>query len=231
MKDFLKNSSAAGNADPVFEAKTRVLLAGVALAALWAGPSLAATVSADGVYAATNRTEGNTIVAFRSTEDGTLTPIAEFSTGGLGGTFDAGEGLDPLISEDSVLNVDNRFLLVVNAGSNTVSSLRINPDLSLTLVNTAPTGGVGPNSIAHSNGLVYVSNVDSDGAFDGPPDQSGNVTGLSLDPDTGELTPIEGSTRQLGNPIADADGFIDLAISADGEYLYQLLGLRGAINV
>ncbi len=191
----------------------RTLLAGVALATCWAGPSLAVTVFTEGVYAATNRADGNTIAAFRSAEDGTLTPIAEFATGGLGGVFDAGEGLDPLISEDSVLNVDNKFLLVVNAGSNTVSSLRIDPDLGLTLVNTAPTGGVGPNSIAHSNGLVYVSNVDSDGEFGGPPDQSGNVTGLRLDPDTGELTPIEGSTRQLGNRPSDVE------FSTDGAHL------------
>ena len=33
------------------------------------------------------------------------------------------------------------------------------------------------------------------------------------------------------NPIADADGFIDLVLGADGDTLYQLLGLQGAVNV
>ena len=191
----------------------RILFAGAALALCWAGPSAALTTFTDGVYAASNRADGNTIAAFREGSDGRLMPFAEYATGGLGGTFDAGEGLDPLISEDSLLNVDNRFLLVVNAGSNTVSSLRINPDLSLKLVNTAPTGGVGPNSIAQSNGLVYVSNIDSDGAFTGPPDQAGNVTGLRLDPVTGELTPIEGSTRALGSRPSNVE------FSTDGSHL------------
>lgn len=216
MGILLGDTPAIHAKDPVFSTRMisqRALLTGIVLVTCWAGPSLAATVFAEGVYAATNKTEGNTVAAFRSAENGTLIPIAEFETGGLGGAFDAGGGLDPLISEDSVLNVDNRFLLVVNAGSNTVTSLRINPDLSLTLVNTAPTGGVGPNSIAHSNGLVYVSNVDSDGNFTGPPDQSGNITGLRLDPDTGELTPVEGSTRQLGNRPSDVE------FSTDGSYL------------
>ena len=191
----------------------RILLAGAALAACWAGPSAALTTFTDGVYAASNRADGNTIAAFRAGSDGTLVPLAEYATGGLGGTFDAGEGLDPLISEDSVLNVGNKFLLAVNAGSNTVSSLRINPDLSLDLVNTAPSGGVGPNSIAQSNGLVYVSNIESDGAFTGPPDQAGNITGLRLDPDTGELTPIAGSTRALGSRPSNVE------FSTDGSHL------------
>lgn len=103
MKNLLSNPSAAENKNPAFQTKTRGLIAGVALAALWAGPSLAATIFNDGVYAATNRFDGNTIAAFRSNADGTLDPIAEYATGGLGGIFDAGEGLDPLISEDSVL--------------------------------------------------------------------------------------------------------------------------------
>jgi hypothetical protein len=33
------------------------------------------------------------------------------------------------------------------------------------------------------------------------------------------------------NPLATADGFVDVTVSGDGRTLYQLLGLRGAINV
>ena len=32
-------------------------------------------------------------------------------------------------------------------------------------------------------------------------------------------------------PLANADGFIDTAISSDGRYLYQLVGLKGRIDV
>lgn len=194
--------------------KTRrnALLSGAVIALAGISCANAATYTG-AVYAGTNDAAGNTVAAFGKNADGTLTPIAEYATGGAGGIFDAGEGLDPLISEDSIVNVDNRFLLVVNAGSDTVSSLRINPDFSLTLISTAPTGGVGPNSIAYSNGLVYVSNVDSDGVFTGPPDQSGNVTGLRLDPSTGELTAIAGSTRELGNRPSDVE------FSTDGQHI------------
>ena len=166
------------------------------------------------VYAGTNKVSGNSIVAFGRNADGTLVPIAEYQTGGLGGVFDGGsDGLDPLIAEDAIVAVDNRFLLAVNPGSNSISSLRINSDLSLSLVGTASTGGVGPVSIAYRNGLVYVANADSDGVFAGPPDQRGNITGLRFDTGSGQLTPIANSTRQLDNRPSDVE------FSPDGTHL------------
>jgi len=32
-------------------------------------------------------------------------------------------------------------------------------------------------------------------------------------------------------PLATADGLVDITVSSDGRYDYQLLGLRGTINV
>lgn len=166
------------------------------------------------VYSATNKTGGNTIAAFRRRRDGRLEPLAEYATGGLGGVFDGtNDGLDPLIAEDEIIAVDNRFVLAVNAGSNTISSLRINDDFSLTLIGTAPTGGMGPDSIDHSNGFVYVSNSDTDGVFNGASDQIGNVTGFRLDRTSGALTPIPGSTRLLANRPSDVE------FSPDGKHL------------
>jgi len=163
-------------------------------------PTPPPTAFVGAIYAGTNRLFGNSIAAFGRSANGMLTPIAEYATGGFGGIFDgSGEGLDPLISEDSIVAVDNRFLLAVNPGSNTIASLRINANFSLTLIGTAPTGGVGPVTIAYRNGLVYVANVDTDGAFLGPPDQSGSITGFRLDLASGQLTPIAGSTRNLGS--------------------------------
>ena len=40
----------------------------------------------------------NSVVAYSQAADGTLTQIGSFPTGGLGGDYDGGEGLDPLIS-------------------------------------------------------------------------------------------------------------------------------------
>ncbi len=166
------------------------------------------------VYAQSNKFGGNSIVGYGQNADGTLTFINEFFTGGLGAAFDGGEGLDPLISQDSLIaTADNRFLLNVNAGSDTITSFKVNQDFTLTKVSEASTGGVGPNSIAyHSAGLVYVSNIDADGLFNGEPDQQGSVAGFTLS-DQGVLTAIPGSTRNLGNRPAD------VRFSPSGEHL------------
>ena len=60
----------------------------------------------------------------RSKSDGTVAYIGEYLSGGAGGRLNTGGPVDPLISAHSVLNVDNRFVLQVNAGSNTISSFR-----------------------------------------------------------------------------------------------------------
>lgn len=165
------------------------------------------------VYAVTNAVDGNAVAAFGRNSDGTLTAIDTFDTGGNGGVFDGtNDGLDPLISEDAIVAVDNRFLLVVNPGSNSISSLAINEDFSLTLVETAATGSEGPVSIAYNDGIVYVSNADGDGT-EAPPAQRGNLTGLRLDVDTGELSPVAGSTRELTNRPSNVE------FSPDGEFL------------
>ena len=87
-----------------------------------AGPGVGA------VYAMTNgqgQVDGNvqgpnSVVAYAQAADGTLTQLGSFPTGGNGGDFDGGEGLDPLISAYAITkSLDNRFVLAVNAGSNT----------------------------------------------------------------------------------------------------------------
>lgn len=165
-----------------------------------------------------NSDDGNAISAFLRNEDGTLSFNGRYETGGNGSTdFDGGEGLDPLISAYSLINTpDNRFLLSVNAGSSTVSSFRINTDFSLTLIDVestdaAGTGAIGPNSIAYNDGLVYVTNIDSDGSL-GEPIQEGNVTGFTLT-ETGQLFPIPNSTRELNNRPAA------VRFSPNGEHL------------
>ena len=117
------------------------------------------------VYTQTNEDAGNSIAAFGRNADGTLTFIDKFATGGLGSTeFDGGEGLDPLISADSIITTDDqKYLLTVNAGSDTITSFAINNDFSLTKVSTVASGGVGPNSLAYNSGRVFVSNIDRDG--------------------------------------------------------------------
>ena len=165
------------------------------------------------VYAGTNDAEENGLVAYGRKPDGTLAFIGEFLSGGAGGRLNTGGPVDPLISAHSVLNVDNRFVLQINAGSNTVSSFRVNKDFSLTRVSVVPSDGFGPDTIAVRNGVVYVANVDNDGVFTGPDDQVGNLVAFTLNRGTGHLQEIPGSKRQLlGRPA-------DLAIARSGRSL------------
>lgn len=179
------------------------------------GPSLEGAV-----YTMSNDLVANTVVAFGINPGGQLALIGEYPTGGLGSTeFDGGEGLDPLISADSIITTPEGCLVCVNAGSDTVTSFRIEEDFSLTLVSAINSGGVGPNSLAYSNGRVFVSNIDRDGFAlgdpnvpRGEPNDEGNITGFTINAN-GILTPIADSTINLDNRPADV-GF-----SADGTYL------------
>lgn len=201
------------NRKSVLAARRRriVLIAGLTATFGWAGHA-GATSFVGGVYAGTNRVGGNTLAAFGRNADGTLSAIREYATGGLGAVPEDSVA-DPLISADAVVNVGDRFVLTTNAGSNTVSSFRINSDYSLTLVNTVATGGTRPNSIAARNGLVYVANADADGVSTASPDESGTVTGFRLDQGSGVLTAIAGSTRALGTRPSNIE------FSTDGGHL------------
>ena len=164
------------------------------------------------VFVATNDLVNNEIASFARAADGTLSPVGNFATGGAGSTeFDGGEGLDPLISADSlVVTEDEQFLLAVNAGSDSISSFAINDDFSLTLVSVVDSGGVGPNSIAIDNGYVFVTNIDRDGlalgeagTTRGEPNDEGNVVGFTIS-STGELV-ATGHSVDLDNRPANIE--------------------------
>ena len=154
---------------------------------------------AGAVYAMSNgngQIEGNVqgdnwIAAYGRADDGTLSLIDRYPTGGKGGDFDGGEGLDPLISAYALTKTeDNQFLLAVNAGSNTISAFSIEENTyGLSLADSEGTNGIGPNSIAHTsalgpdgvNGLVYVSNITREEFADqGEPAHQGSLMGYWL---------------------------------------------------
>ena len=115
-----------------------------------------ATAAAGGVYTMTNGSDGNAILAYRRAADGALTPLGTVATGGLG----TGGTIDPLVSQYAlVLGDDNRLLFAVNAGSDDVSSFRVDADGALTLADRAPSGGDLPVSLAAHGRLLYVLNA------------------------------------------------------------------------
>lgn len=145
------------------------------------------------VYSMTNTAPINEIIAFRRRRNGILTRINAYQTGGSG----TGEAIvDPLASQGSIIltNWGRRFLLAVNAGSNSISSFRVGPRGELSLVDVAPSGGVRPNSLAVFGNLLYVTNA-------GDINNTSNITGFRIELD-GSLTLIAGSTHALSTTTA-----------------------------
>jgi 6-phosphogluconolactonase len=110
------------------------------------------------VYTESNQTSadgGNAVLGYWVAAGGTLTPIGSFATGGDG----TGAGLG---SQGAVtLADDGHALLVVNAGSNTVSYFRILSNGTLWLVDAAPSGGTDPVSVTAHGRWVEVLNQGS----------------------------------------------------------------------
>jgi 6-phosphogluconolactonase len=169
-----------------------ILGAGVANAAPIAGysaPDFSPVVGH--VYLDDNTAGTNTIGGFNRHLDGSLTPLAgaPFNAGGQG----TGAGL---ASQGAIqVSSDGRFLLAVDAGSNQVSVLRIEPDGALQLSGVVSSDGPTPVSIAVHDNLVYVANA---GAV-GP-----NYTGFTLNL-FGQLQPLANSTVSLPNGSQPGD--------------------------
>jgi len=133
---------------------------------------------AGAVYTASNAVGGNAVLVFDRRSDGRLEPAGSVPTGGIG----TGGGLGN--QSGLALTHDERWLLAVNAGSNSVSVFDARRR-QLQLVDVQPTGGVRPVSVAERHGLVYVLHAGSD-----------SIAGFRLDRE-GHLLTIAGSTRTL----------------------------------
>ncbi len=194
------------------------VLATALLAAL-AGPALAdAAQPAHGgsdsarhaVFVQTDNTSGNEVVAYHRAGDGTLTEVAAYSTGGLGGIL-VGSVVDHLASQGSLaLDQSAGLLVAVNAGSNTISVFAVHGD-RLRLRQVLGSGGTFPVSVAISGNLVYVLNAENGGSI------QGYRVGF------GGLFPLPGSGRALGLDPAATPQFTNtpgqVAFSPDGRQL------------
>ncbi|MDQ3515996.1 MAG: lactonase family protein [Gemmatimonadota bacterium] len=151
------------------------------------------------VYVMTNEAAGNSVIAYRRAEDGRLSPLGTFPTGGRG------TGRTRLSSQDPVtLSPDNRLLFVANVGSNDVSVFSVRDD-GLERVALVSSGGEAPNSLTISGNVLYVLN--NGGA--------GNITGFRV-ASSGQLTPLAGSTRPLSGNATDP---AQVRFSPDGRTL------------
>lgn len=174
--------------------------AGLATTAL---PALAHSYDDDGlrsgmVFTSTNATTGNELLVYARSHDGTLALHTRGSTGGVG----SGAGLG---SQGAVtLSGDGRFVFVVNAQSDSVSTFELR-GRELRLVSVTASGGLHPISVTEYDGVVYVLN---DGG-------EGNVAGFrNL---RGELRPIAGSVRGLS--VSGGAAPAQVGFSDDGDAL------------
>jgi 6-phosphogluconolactonase (cycloisomerase 2 family) len=154
---------------------------------------------AGAVFSETNSPAGNAVLVFRRSADGSLSAPTSVAAGGTG----TGAGLG---SQGAVtLSADGNWLLVVNAGSNEVSSFEVGDAGALTLRGKASSGGTMPISVAIHGNLVYVLNAGG----------SGNIAGLRLQAD-GSLAPIASSSRGLSTAAA---GPAEVAFDPTGAWL------------
>ncbi|MEO5647260.1 MAG: hypothetical protein ABIQ56_02795 [Chitinophagaceae bacterium] len=138
------------------------------------------------VYTLSNATNGNMVLDYLRSSNGTLTFSASYATGGNGSGGGLGnQGAIILANVKDHHDDDERILLGVNAGSNSISSFRIHNN-GLHLRSTVSSGGIRPVSITQHDDLVFVLNGGG----------TNNISGFKLK-DNGMLKPIPNSTRPL----------------------------------
>ena len=146
------------------------------------------------VYTMSNAADRNAVLVFDRLADGRLVRAGAVSTGGTG----TGAGLGN--QGGLVLTGNEKWLLAVNAGSNSISVLQVRRR-GLRLVEVQPSGGIRPVSVTEHRGLVFVLNAGSD-----------SITAFALGRD-GRLRPLDGSERPLSGAGTDP---AQIAFTPDG---------------
>jgi 6-phosphogluconolactonase len=150
------------------------------------------------VFTSSNDAAGNALLVFARNVDGSLALHSSVATGDVG----SGAGLG---SQGAVaLSGDGRWVFVVNAGGNSVSTFALRKQ-GLQLIKTSPSGGLHPISVTEKDGVVYVLNDRG----------SGNVAGFRNA--HGDLQPIAGSVRGLS--AAGGTAPAQVGFSDDGDAL------------
>jgi 6-phosphogluconolactonase (cycloisomerase 2 family) len=168
-----------------------------------------AALSTGAVFALTNKTKGNEVIAFDRAADGTLTQTGRYSTGGrgIGSDFDTQGGL--------LLSDDHRFLYACNPGSDNLTVFGVSGS-HLTLLQKVPAGDE-PLSITISGKLLYVL----DGSV-----AATQITGFTV-ADNGLLTALPGSTKALSSPIVVPG---EVLFSPDGKLLAVTHKVPGTVG-
>jgi 6-phosphogluconolactonase len=150
------------------------------------------------VFTSSNAVTGNELLIYAVDPSGQLTLQASLATQGQGTA--TGLGNQGAVT----LSGNGRFVFVVNALSNSVSTFRIRRS-GLTLESAADSGGQQPVSVTEHDGLVYVLNAGG----------AGNVTGFRND--GGTLKPLAGAVGALS--ASGGTGPAQVGFSDEGDTL------------
>jgi 6-phosphogluconolactonase len=150
------------------------------------------------VYTLNNQVSSNKVLVYRRANDGELSFVAAYSTGGKG--TGAGLGSQGALT----LTEKNDMLLAVNAGDNTLSSFKVSGN-RLHLVSKVSSGGMMPISVTEHDDLVYVVNAGG----------NGNISGFKLG-HNGRLYPLPHSTKPLSSNMS---GPAQISFVNDGKVL------------
>lgn len=150
------------------------------------------------VYTESNEVANNRILVYKISWNGSLHYEGATTSGGAG----TGAGLGSQAA--LVLDKNHNWLFAVNAGSNSVSSFKVNNDGSLTLAHTESSWGTGPNSVSVYGNMLYVLNHGSD-----------NIHGFWIG-SGGTLTSIPGSNQSLSATSVDAP---QISFTPNGDWI------------
>jgi 6-phosphogluconolactonase len=164
-----------------------------------AAPAMAADGGGRAVYTLTNSASGNAVAVFDRAGDGSLTAVGSVPTGGTG----TGAGL----GSQGALVLDGQRLFAVNAGSNSISALRVGRGNDVSLTDVARSRGVNPISLTVRGSLLYVLNA-------GDATTPANIHGFLVV--FGQLIPLPGSSRPLSTA---APGPAQIEFTPDGRHL------------
>jgi 6-phosphogluconolactonase (cycloisomerase 2 family) len=191
----------------------------VMLSAGHGGPGKHATATVqDVVYVMSNNpTPGqNSILAYRRTAAGKLTPIGEFKTGGTG-YYNGNERLGPDDSDQEIVATpDHKTLYAVNSGSNSVTSFKILTNGALQRTGVFNSGGVNPASIGLAGDNLYVVNKSNQDPGQTTGDNP-NITGFNIKKD-GALKAIPHGTVELAPGVQPTQALV----SPDQKHLFTI---------
>jgi 6-phosphogluconolactonase (cycloisomerase 2 family) len=140
-----------------------------------------------------NAVVGNHVIAYRIGPGGALIPAGSYATHGTG------TGMSLADQGSLVLTANHQYLLVVNAGSSSITVFRVNPSSSgplLTYLDRTYSRGAVPDSLTVHGSLVYVLNA-------GDSTRRGNIAGFQLG-SNGLLSPLIGSRQPLSTHVPTA---------------------------